>query len=88
MTRRNVALMRLPRWADYSLIGASYLSSSISALVRVEQGGHSFGDQLISASVGNFIGLFMHDLFLLKDDVSVQTVITPQRAGFMITYRY
>jgi len=88
MTRRNVDLMELPAWGAYGLIGASYLSSTMSALVRVEEGGHSFGDQLVNASVGNFIGLFMHDLFLLKDDVSVQAMITPERTGLMITFRY
>jgi len=88
MTRRNVALAELPLWADYGLVGASYVSSVFSALVRVEEGGHSFADQMVNASVGNFIGLFMHDLFLLKDDLTVQTEITPERTGFTITYRY
>lgn len=88
MTRRNVALTDLPKWADYSIIGASYLTATVSALVRVEEEGHSFADQMVSASVGNFIGLFMHDLFLLRDDVTLQTTFTPKQSSLMITYRY
>jgi hypothetical protein len=88
LTRRNVANMELPPWAGYSLVGISYLSAATSALVRVEDGGHSVGDQLISASIGNAIGLFFHDLFLLDDGVTVQAVVTPRQSYFGIAFRY
>jgi hypothetical protein len=64
------------------------LTSIGSALVRVEEGGHSFADQMINASIGNFIGIFMHDLFLLDDSLSVHTEITPEWTGVTISYCY
>ncbi|MBF0444587.1 MAG: hypothetical protein HQL68_03295 [Magnetococcales bacterium] len=67
MTRRNVAQMNIPIWAKNSIVGTNYLLASSYTLIRVQQGGHSFADQLVSVSVGNFIGLFVHDFFMLKD---------------------
>ncbi|MBF0194172.1 MAG: hypothetical protein HQL71_06415, partial [Magnetococcales bacterium] len=50
-----------------------YVFASSYALIRVQQGGHSFADQLVSVSVGNFLGLFVHDLFMMEDKaVSVE----------------
>jgi len=88
MTRRNVTAMDLPDWAGYGLVGISYLSASASALSRVEDGGHSFADQLLNASIGNFVGLFFHDLFLLGDTTSIQTAITQDQAFVGIALRY
>jgi len=67
MTRRNVAQMDIPNWAGYSIIGANYMFATSSALGRVQTGGHSFADQLISVTLGNFIGLFFHDAFMLEN---------------------
>ncbi|MBF0380093.1 MAG: hypothetical protein HQL69_03690 [Magnetococcales bacterium] len=67
MTRRNVEQMNIPEWGKNSIVGTNYLFASSYALMRVQQGGHSFADQLISMSVGNFIGLFVHDLFMMED---------------------
>ncbi len=67
MTRRNVAQMDVPDWAGYSIIGANYAFATSSALGRVQGGGHSFADQLISVTLGNFIGLFFHDAFMLEN---------------------
>jgi len=88
LTRRNVEGMDLPEWGSYGLIGVSYLSSTVSALARVEDGGHSFADQLLSASVGNFIGIFFHDLFLLDDNVNLQTSLTPRQTYIGLNFRY
>lgn len=88
MTRRNVGGLPISQWGGYGLIGVSYLSSTVSALSRVEDGGHSFADQLVSASAGNFIGLFFHDLFLLKEDVTVQASVWPSGSYVSLTFRY
>jgi len=88
MTRRNAQGMPISEWGKYGLVGASYLSATIGALSRVEDGGHSFADQLVSASVGNFIGLFFHDLFLLKEDVTVQASVLPSGSYVGLTFRY
>jgi len=67
LTRRNVNDMSIPLWGKYSLNSLSYLSAAGSALTRVQEGGHSFADQLVSASIGNFIGLFFYEAFLAKN---------------------
>ncbi len=67
MNRRNVDQLAIPTWGKYSLNTLSYLTASASAFTRIEDGGHSLGDQLVNASIGNFIGLFVHDLFMKED---------------------
>lgn len=67
MNRRNVAQLDIPTWGKYTLNGISYFTAASSALIRVQDGGHSLGDQLVSASIGNFIGLFFHDLLMRED---------------------
>ncbi len=66
LTRRNVDDMSIPLWSKYGLNSLSYLSAAGSAFTRVQEGGHSFADQLVSASIGNFIGLFFYEAFLAK----------------------
>lgn len=66
-TRRHVAAMNLPTWASVSIIGASYTTASLAALTRVQEEGHSFGDQLVNAAIGNFIGIFLVDAFMLEN---------------------
>jgi hypothetical protein len=79
MTRRNVAQLYIPNWAKNSIIGTNYFFASSYALMRVQEGGHSFADQLVSVSVGNFIGLFVHDLFMMEDK-SVSMVVSQNSA--------
>jgi hypothetical protein len=67
MTRRNVAEMDLPGWAGYAVAGSTYLMATGSAFIRVQEGGHSFADQLLNASIGHFIGLFFYDVFMAED---------------------
>ncbi len=50
MTRRNVAQMPIPNWAGYSIVGTSYFFATSSTLSRIQDGGHSFADQLISVT--------------------------------------
>ena len=88
MTRRNVDGLPVSKWGGYGLVGASYLSATVSALSRVEEGGHSFADQLVSASVGNFVGIFFHDLFLLKENVTVEASVLPRGSYIGVTFRY
>lgn len=75
MTRRNVSDMTAPLWIKYSINTVSYLSASGSAFARVQEGGHSFADQLVSVSIGNFLGLFIYELFL-KDTNNLQSIQT------------
>ena len=75
MNRRNVAQLSIPEWGKYSLNSLSYFTATASAYARIQDGGHSLGDQLVHASIGNFIGLFIHDLFMKEDtniDISIQ----------------
>jgi hypothetical protein len=67
MTKRNVSEMELPDWADYTVVGPTYLMAAGSAFIRVQEGGHSFADQLVNASIGHFIGLFFYDVFMAED---------------------
>lgn len=67
VTRRNVAAMDLSPWARYSIVGLSYTTGSLAALTRVQEEGHSFGDQLLNAAIGNFIGIFLSDVFMMED---------------------
>ncbi len=67
MNRRNVDQLSISTWGKYSLNTLSYLTASASAWSRVEDGGHSLGDQFINISIGNFLGLFLHDLFMQED---------------------
>jgi len=67
LARRNINDMSIPNWGKYSLNTISYLSASGSAFTRIQDGGHSFADQLVSVSVGNFIGLFFYEAFLSEE---------------------
>ncbi len=48
MTRRNVKQLNIPTWSKFTLNTISYTAATASALTRVQDAGHSFGDQLIS----------------------------------------
>ena len=63
LTRRNVADMSIPTWGKYTINTISYVSAAGSAFTRVQEGGHSVADQLVSVSIGNFIGLFFYEVF-------------------------
>ncbi len=88
MTRRNVAQLDIPQWSKYSLNTFSYTAATASALTRVQDGGHSFADQLIGASVGNFIGIFMHDIFMLDDNTAVYASLYNNTQYLQINYRF
>jgi len=68
LTRKNVEDMSIPTWGKYTLNTISYVSASGSAFARVQEGGHSFGDQMINASIGNFIGVFFYELLLSEEN--------------------
>jgi len=74
LTRRNVEDMSIPTWGKYTINSISYLSAAGSAFTRVQEGGHSVADQLVSVSIGNFVGLFFYEVFLgyTKDIQNVQ----------------
>jgi hypothetical protein len=67
LTRRNLDQIDMPTWGKYSVNTVSYLAATGSAYQRIESGLHSFSDQMYSAAAGNFIALFIHDLFMADD---------------------
>ena len=88
MTRRNTAQLDIPLWSKYAIDGINYFLAASSAFGRVEQGGHSFADQLVSIGIGNFIGLFVHDLFMLEPQTSFR--VGRKNGDYLLTvgYRY
>lgn len=74
MTRRNVDEISIPIWGKYTLNSISYLSATGSALTRVQEGGHSFADQLVSASIGNFIGAFFYEALIRNDENDIKSL--------------
>ncbi|RLA05930.1 MAG: hypothetical protein DRQ51_10825 [Gammaproteobacteria bacterium] len=69
----NVDDMNLNISIKYTINSISYMSASASALIMVQDGVHSFADQLVSVSIGNFIGLFFYEFFLY-DTEHIQSV--------------
>lgn len=88
MNRRNVEQMNIPTWGKYTLNTLSYATASASALSRVQDGGHSFADQLVSASIGNFLGIFIHDVFMLDDATDTQVSIVDNAAKMQIGFKF
>jgi hypothetical protein len=88
MTRRNVAQMEIAPWKGYTIVGMNYFFASASAISRVQGGGHSFADQLVSVTLGNFIGLFFHDAFMLEPEVSVEVALSRERNYIGMNYRF
>ena len=74
LTRKNVKNMSIPNWGKYTINTISYISATGSAFVRVQGGGHSFGDQMMNASIGNFVGVFFYELFFDKNENSLQSI--------------
>ncbi|MFT7003547.1 MAG: membrane-associated phospholipid phosphatase [Sulfurimonas sp.] len=74
--------MSIPAWGKYSINTISYLSASGSALSRVQEGGHSFSDQLVNASIGNFIGVFFSEAFLSKNETEKIVEVTAYKGSF------
>lgn len=68
LVRRNSRWLEWPRWGRNLLNSAAVVSASGSAWGRVEMGLHYPSDQLAGAAIGNFLGLFVHDLFMGVDD--------------------
>lgn len=84
MNRRNVEQMDIPMWGQYALNTLSYTTASASALSRVQDGGHSFSDQLVSVSIGNFLGIFVHDVFMLEDTTDTLVSVNEDTVQFKI----
>ena len=89
MTRRNLELINIPTWSKYTINTLSYSLATASAITRVEDGGHTVADQLVSMTVGNMIGIFFNDLFLLNETpTTLSTSLTTDAAYINLTYRY
>lgn len=88
MNRRNVEQMSIPTWGKYTLNTLSYATASASALSRVQDGGHSFADQLVSASIGNFLGIFIHDVFMLENTTDMQVSLVDNAATLQLGFKF
>ncbi|WP_297430899.1 hypothetical protein [Sulfurimonas sp.] len=88
MTRRNVSQMNIPAFGKYAIVGVSYYTSTYAALTRVQDGAHSLGDQFVNMAVGNFLGLFIHDLFMLEDGIQLNVVPTKERVAMSVYYHF
>ena len=88
LTRRNVKQMNIDNWVKYTIVGSNYFLASLTSLIRVQEGGHSFGDQLVSASIGNYIGLFMHDVFMMENNANLNIAISRNSLMAGINYRF
>ncbi len=88
MIRRNVSQININTYAKMGVVAFNYYIVSYSALLRVQEGGHSFADQFVNASVGNFIGIFMHDLFMLDDTISFNIALAGSNKALQIQYRF
>lgn len=88
MTRRNVAQMDIPQWGKYTIVGFNYYFSSYSAFLRLQEGGHSLGDQFANIAMGNFAGLFMHDMFMLEDNMQLNIIPTDDGVKVSLNYRF
>jgi len=67
LTRRNVDSIDMPDWASISINVSSYVAATASAWGRIEMGLHYPSDQLVSAAIGNFTAIFLHDAFVSED---------------------
>jgi len=88
MIRRNVAEIDVNNYAKGAVIGLNYYMAGYSSLLRVQEGGHSFGDQLFNIAVGNFLGIFMHDLFLLDENFAFNLSMVERSRAIKINYRF
>lgn len=70
LVRRNSERLDWPRWGRNVLTSTAAVTAAGSAWGRVEMGLHYPSDQLAGAAIGNFIGLFVHDLFMGLDDAA------------------
>lgn len=90
MTKRNMNQMKVNNAIKYSIIGTNYLLASISTLFRVKNGDHSIADQLVSVSLGHFIGLFVYDLFMENNasNVSINLLNFPNNTNININFNF
>lgn len=85
LVRRNTGQLGWPRRGTGAVNAAALISASGSAWGRVEMGLHYPSDQLAGAAIGNFLALFIHDLFMGLEDGGVGVRVAP--GGAMLTWR-
>lgn len=87
LTRRNLAEMDLPGWANVTINTTAYVMAAGSSWGRVVMGLHYPSDQLASAAAGNFVALFFHDAFLRDSPVTGVSFLPEQRyVGLQIAF--
>ncbi|MCD6433066.1 MAG: hypothetical protein J7L21_03405, partial [Sulfurimonas sp.] len=85
LTRKNISDMEIPTWGKYTINSISYISAAGSAFARIQEGGHSFADQLASVSIGNFIGAFFYEALIRDDENDIQNLeVSINRDSFFI----
>jgi hypothetical protein len=88
-TYENLKQSSITPWVKYPIIATNYGISSVISLSRVEDGGHSFSDQLISNSVGNFLGVFFLNLLMNQStDLLINVDILSENKMFNLSFKY
>ncbi len=86
--RRNLDRADISEGWKNTINGISYFTASAASWARIEMGLHYPTDQLLSAAVGNFVGLFVHDAFILNPKLSLTLVPDRERFYAGIGYRF
>jgi membrane-associated phospholipid phosphatase len=85
LANRNLAVLRLPTWAEQSLTVANLTLASGVAWARVEGGRHFPSDVLAGAAIGHFFSAFIHDAVLgLPDTLRLNVALFPEQNGGMV----
>lgn len=90
LTRENMhpKNTRVSPWVGHSLTALAYVGASGSAWGRVEAGGHHVSDQLVGAGIGNFVALFINELFSQGSNTVTVTHNRDQGANLVFSMRY
>jgi hypothetical protein len=87
ITYKNLEDTNINSYLKYGIVGINYSLSTAISLSRVEPSGHSFGDQLINASIGNFIAVFIHELFMVQPDMLFDVNFNEDSSYFAIKFK-
>ena len=88
ITYKNLKSTNMNNYLKFGIISSNYLIGSYISLGRVSQSGHSFGDQLINASIGNFLGVFVHDLLMVEDDLLIDFDISKDFYSINLNFKF
>ncbi len=86
--RRNSDRLNVSDGWKTVIKSTAYVTASVSAWARIEMGLHYPTDQLLSAAIGNFIGLFVHDAFLLSPDINLKFSLYKEKVTSELNLRF